>query len=512
MDTEGGMRHLRQAKNSDMHKRASLLNKDREEYGFQSEIVGLLADKASKLRGDRIDRLFLEESGSNPILVKTYLQGNALVEVLGKKFGTRFVWGTGGDSGPALAGLSSMFYNPEGFNILPYYHNHTRNGEYVYTSFFIPAYTFIDQPDIIDHRGVTCVEKAKDYYIQRRNLLMSSPKAYIIECAEFCFSPDDALALEGDDQFNTVLLTEQLSAIRLHKIGPKIETGRLEYTFKNNVQSEETLDKIKFVPDVNGHVRILEHPVIGEGGEVPRNLYVAGIDGIDMGQEDTSENTKNPSDFCVVVKKRAFGLDEPKIVCIYRCRSKKLRDDHMNCLKILQYYSCKAVLECTRLSTLQFFREKKQENRYLMRRPRATQTDIQNGKSKQFGSPATETIIRHQLDLIGYTIDEYCQNLWFEELLQEAITYSYENKRKFDIIAAWGMAELGDEELMGVIPRDEAKDTKQFVKFGWWTDENGYKHYGRKDENPKFESPKFNFNTRSYDDIERNRTSNPRYN
>ena len=74
---------------------------------------------------------------------------------------------------------------------------------------------------------------------------MSSPKAYIIECAEFCFSPDDALALEGDDQFNTVLLTEQLSAIRLHKIVPKIETGRLEYTFKNNVQSEETLDKIK---------------------------------------------------------------------------------------------------------------------------------------------------------------------------------------------------------------------------------------------------------------------------
>jgi hypothetical protein len=41
--------------------------------------------------------LFFEEAGSNPVLKKTYIQGNALVEVMGNKIGTRFVWGTGGD-------------------------------------------------------------------------------------------------------------------------------------------------------------------------------------------------------------------------------------------------------------------------------------------------------------------------------------------------------------------------------------------------------------------------------
>ena len=32
-------------------------------------------------------------------------------------------------------------------------------------------------------------------------------------------------------------------------------------------------------------------------------------------------------------------------------------------------------------------------------------------------------------------------------LINEALTYNYENKRKFDLIAAFGMAMLGDEEL-----------------------------------------------------------------
>ena len=94
-DTEGGMRHLRQKYNSDSHKKASLLTKSREEFGFMSDIEGFVVDTPRKLRGDRVDRLFFEESGSNPMLIKTYLQSTALVEILGNKFGTRFVWGTG---------------------------------------------------------------------------------------------------------------------------------------------------------------------------------------------------------------------------------------------------------------------------------------------------------------------------------------------------------------------------------------------------------------------------------
>lgn len=90
-DTEGGMRHLRQRYNSDSHKRASRLNKQREESGFMSEILGIVAEIPRKLRGDRADLLLMEEAGSNPILVKTYLQSRALVEISGQKFGVRVI-------------------------------------------------------------------------------------------------------------------------------------------------------------------------------------------------------------------------------------------------------------------------------------------------------------------------------------------------------------------------------------------------------------------------------------
>ena len=93
VETETGMRHARQKYNNDMHKKASRLNKQREEFGWGSDILGIVADNPDKLRCERVDRLFLEEAGSDPVLVKKYIQANALVEILGNKFGTRFAWG-----------------------------------------------------------------------------------------------------------------------------------------------------------------------------------------------------------------------------------------------------------------------------------------------------------------------------------------------------------------------------------------------------------------------------------
>ena len=96
-NTEGGMKHLRQKYNDAYHKKASLINKQREELptSWGADIQGIVADDPRKLRGDRIDLLFFEEAGSNPVLKKTYIQGRALVEVMGNRIGTRFVYGTG---------------------------------------------------------------------------------------------------------------------------------------------------------------------------------------------------------------------------------------------------------------------------------------------------------------------------------------------------------------------------------------------------------------------------------
>lgn len=93
LNTEGGMKRSRQKVDNVKQKRASLLNKENVEYGSLSEIEGITADDPGKIRGDRTERLIFEEAGSNKNLVKSWIQGNALVELGGEKIGTRIAGG-----------------------------------------------------------------------------------------------------------------------------------------------------------------------------------------------------------------------------------------------------------------------------------------------------------------------------------------------------------------------------------------------------------------------------------
>lgn len=512
-ETEGGFRKLRQAHNTQDWKRASNINTDKVESGWMSEIVGIPADKPNKIRGDRTDYLVYEESGSWPNWKKAFIQGDALINIQGVRFGIKCAWGTGGDSGPALEGLAHAFYNPNTYDALPYRHHYTPDGTQAITGYFIPAYAINADSNFIDSRGWTDPDKCKAFYESERDKKAGDPKGLVLYSAEYCFTAEEALALEGDNQFNTVLLSEQLAAVRLHKLTPPEympKFGQLEYEFANNQQVEEMKKGVRFIPSKTGKVVIFEHPLKSEHGSDFRNLYVAGIDGIDMGKNDTSEATKEPSDFCVVVKKRCYGLQEPMYVCVYKDRPNNIEEAYRTTLKILEYYNCKAVLESTRISILTWFRTKKKENQYLMRRPRAAQTDIQNGMSKQFGAPASEHVIQHQLDLIDAFINDYCHTIWYEPMLHELITYSYENKRKFDMVAAMGMAELGDEELNGIAPKEQETEANLMPKLGWWKDERGYKHYGVIPEKDPI-VPKFNLWPTNYHDPTGVRSSNRRF-
>lgn len=416
----------------------------------------------------------------------TYLQSRALVEILGEKFGIRVVFGTGGDVGKNLEGLKKMFYNPKGFQVLPYHHNYTQSGEYVDTAFFIPAFTFVARAGYIDERGVTNTEKAKKFY-NDTNLAIEDPQDQIKDRAEFCFTPEDALALEGDNMFDRVILTQQKALIELHKQGPHIDIGYMDWDLEGGVQKKECIKGVRFKQDRSGPVQILEHPAKDENNNTAKNMYIAGIDGIDLGQEDTSEQTRDPSKFAVVILKRTSGIETPKIVAIYKERPQKLRDAHLQTLKLLWYYNCQAVLESTRVSLLTFFREWKLEDRFLMRRPSFCNPNQE--VSRQFGAPATEHIIKHQLELIQTFISDYGQDLWFIDLIDEALTYSFENKRKFDLIASLGMALLGDEELTlrGFKPKFELEKDKTIKPFGYWIDERGIRHRGRI---PEMQQPK----------------------
>ena len=123
----------------------------------------------------------------------------------------------------------------------------------------------------------------------------------------------------------------------------------------------------------HGDILILEHPERDEYGAVLDNLYVAGIDSIDQGKED-STGQSDTSDFCIVIKRRAHGLKEPQYVAMYKARPNDIRFAYGNAMRMLEYYGCKAVLEATRINFKEFL---KQQNKLhlLMKRPRSTMTN-----------------------------------------------------------------------------------------------------------------------------------------
>lgn len=505
--TDGGFFKLRQVHDKAYHKKASryeILNGQKVEVGFGSQLIGIIADTPDKVRGYRCGLLVFEEAGSFPNLTRAVIQGEALLDVGGNKIGISLIGGTGGDArGAALEGLRNIYYNPEDYDVLPYRHSYTQNGEIALTGYFLPSYSVILKPGFQDNRGYTDPEKAKAYWQDKRDKLAANPKALVDHCAERCFNAEEAFALEGENKFNKALIAEQLTRIRALKQCPPIETGFLEYSFKDGKHAEENINGFKWIPNANGKIKILEHPLWtlpvkkDEDGNITwtppdriKNLYVIGIDGIDIGSGQTSENTKNPSDFCLVVKKRVYGLDEPQYVAIYKDRPNDIREAYRTAVKLAQYYNAVINIEATRQSIIPWAREKK-FLKYFMKRPRATLTDSIRNTNKQYGTPATLAIIAHQTDLIADYINDYSHTIWFDAMLDEFNRYTDENKRKFDIVAAVAMCELADEELAGVIPKQVEVQSEVWQDIGYYTDEHGCKRWG---VIPKQNNVEVNFN------------------
>lgn len=518
-NTDGGMAHLSQAKNSNYLRRAShyeIRDGQKIEVGWGSQIQGIITDKPGKLRGDRTDILMFEECGLWPQFTKAYTQADALVGQIGRQWGLRLMGGTGGETGPQMEGLRKMYYEPQLFGVLPYRHNFTKNGEYAITSFFLPAFRTIKELSLLDSRGWLDDEDGKAYFNKTRDLKAQDPEEFTTFCAEYCFDGEEAFSLEGNNKFNKILIAEQLANIRIHKDSPKPERGTLEYIFKNGQHSKENITGLRWIKNNTGDIQIIEHPIWTqvsydeEGNELKyekmNGLYVAGIDSIDLGMEDTSALTKDPSNFCIVIKRRQFGLKDPTYVAMYKARPNDVRDAYKTAIKLLQYYNCKANLEATRVSMLSWAREKKYLN-YFMYRPVATYPAGNNPKRRTIGTPASVAIIDHQTDLIRDYVNDFCHNIWFEEMLDELSRYTDEMKRKFDIIAAMGLCELGDEDMMGVTPRQIENTDDSFQDFGYYIDpETGYR---RKGIIPKKIITKATINSISYDNLGI-RTSNPR--
>ena len=534
-NTDGGFFKLRQVLDKQMAKKASyykMVNGQKVEDGWMSLIEAIVADNDRKIRGDRVDLLIYEEAGSNPVLRPSYIKGNALVEIGGNRFGIRMVGGTGGDIA-GLEGLEDMFFNPNAYNILPFYNNYTEDGSWVYTAYYIPANIAFYREGYVDKRGVCNIKKATQYYMDERAKLESSPKALIEYKAEYCLFPSEAFAIEGQNNFNKVKLVEQITAIKFKKREvPEVQRGIFKFNYNNPNHKRESITGVQFIPRQDGPIYILQHPLweISQGtdyepdeseeeykarkeleGSVSfnkmSNLYVAGIDGIDLGQQDTSEETKNPSKMCTVIKRRVHGMKNPMYVAYYLDRPQRIEEAYEQTLALMYYYNAVGNLEASKVGILGWAKREKWMQ-YFMRRPRICSGDPNKKRSgsSPYGTTTSVSMIEHGLSLVADYIEDYWEEMWFLDMLNQLLKYSYENKGKFDIVAAMQMAEIADEELSELTPVAVKDIKKEFQDIGYYKDERGYTRYGIIPKQ-KIQQARFSWN---FSDG-RNVSSNPNY-
>lgn len=275
--TEGALGLHKQKTNTLMKKVASTVDQDGVEAGKKSIVEGITADTPDKLRGGRTENIYFEESGNNPCLISTYERGEALVRILGRRVGNRFVFGTSQDMGPAVEGLKKMFYNPRGYTMLPFYNTSMANGEPQMTGYFIPSYSMWfggeDGEVGFDERGVVDEERAKKYYLDQWAQI-DDPQSLLIKKSEYCFTPEDAFIMEGENRFDREKLADQLAAIEIHKIVEKPKKAKLIWPMDGDNCDRTQRPMVQF--DNSGKIEIAELPLCDSAGVPFKNLYCVG--------------------------------------------------------------------------------------------------------------------------------------------------------------------------------------------------------------------------------------------
>jgi len=252
---------------------------------------------------------------------------------------------------------------------------------------------------------------------------------------------------------------------------------------------------VRFWEDRTGNIFLAEIPSWAkrEGNswyvdiltERPWHQYIAGIDGIDQGVDDSSG--KGSSLACVVKKRltKEDGISDSfanTYVGLYNHRSNDARTDFENVLQMLLFFHAQALLEFSKIRIRDYIIEEKKCAKYLAIEPKAPGEKINKFRrnTARRGLRVTKDIIYFYIDLIKDYIQDYYQTFIFKILVSQLLDYTFEDKGKLDIVAAMGMCEVLNAELRDIpVMQNENKDALFPSGLGYYTDPiTGVKKFG----------------------------------
>jgi hypothetical protein len=380
-----------------------------------------------------------------------------------------FFIGTGGSVTSDQA--KDIFYEPDAFDII------SVNDFKKKTCFFLPA-DYLYGGCGWEETGVNNNEEAREILEDERSRKKSDMEIYSKVVQEFPFTIDEVFSRLGSNIFNQKKIAMQTTALDYEKKHMLPKAGFLEWVKSNN----GAIIGVKWSENPEGDILIVEHPYKGDDGKSTyKDLYIAGVDSIDQGQLD-STSIKDRSSLGVLVKKRIvdgkyMSQSSNLYVAMYVGRSLDVRWDYENVLKLVMYYNAKVNLEYTKIGIVAYFKEMKQYDRFI-KRPVIALPSGGDGNdrllgidnSRLIGTTSATNVIDHQDGKIKEYVDDYYDQIFFKELLEQLRDYRRTDRRKFDLVIAMGLCEIADEDLIGIMSTKEENVIIGFKAFGYYID------------------------------------------
>ncbi len=481
--------------------------------GYQSEIKKIIfEDNPGKTRGSRPSFQVFEEIGAWTASAKlTDCLNQSRGSFFRGAFMTAEVWliGTGGQMKTGGSeDAQKIFYNPAAYNVYPVQEWYGKK-----TMIFMPAYEKFT--GFYEDNGASDIEGAKAFHEEQREKLKAVQDEYMQYIQEYPFEPKEAFITSGTKRFNQAKLQRQEFLLNTKpEFQGIIQEGRFWWT--KDVHGR--ISGVEWGAEKGGPVKIVEHPEKGENNQVPEKLYVSGVDSVDGDlkagslknmKKDSNGDVTEISKLSFWVKKRFWSSQRTSniYVCQITWRPENIDDAYEQVLMATIYYNCQVNVEHTKIGIIKFFQQKKAIGRLFLR-PGVCYSDVRKSRNtNDYGTviDGAGKVMSYGMNAISKYVDNFSDNIYFLDLIEELIKFEDENRTKFDRVMGVMMCEIADDELLDIGVREKKKED-EWVDVGYYTDKHGNRVFGaipnqkHKDELFPDGNDKFVYNRRLNDD------------
>lgn len=342
-NTQRFWRKNRMVKDTMFHRKASYLDKRKDEKGYMSEIMGVIIDNPHKVRGKDGIKITYEEAGSFKNLKAALAISMPSVKDGGIMTGQISVFGTGGEEGPDIEGLEEIFGDPDAYDMLAWNNIWEEGMEATACGYFVPCYmanqSYMDESGNVDIAGAIAYDEKE----REKKKKLKDPKELDRRIAEFPRNPSEALQRVSTNIFPVEEIKQQLKRVEnneeilssvLHGV---IFQGQKRVEFSPSSSVHPILQfPHKNDDDLTGCVTIYDKPECDTRGIAIPGAYFTVVDPY---YKDQAEDRTSLWAAYVFKQKRRGDPSSNKMVASYIARPTALRTAYRNTVLLTQMYN-----------------------------------------------------------------------------------------------------------------------------------------------------------------------------